>query len=134
MSTVVEVSVPTVPTEPKTGTKTRPEVFLDAAALLEEHGWTTGYLVDNEGKMCILGAVGRALGMWIYPFTNDDNEDVYAAAGEFIGADPEEVFGWNDDPRDDENGLAQVGVGQERAAEALRRLANGESWKEITSS
>lgn len=131
MSTVVEVSVPTVPTKPKTEPKTRPEVLLDAAALLEERGWTTGYLVDSDGKMCILGAVGRALGMWIHPHTNDDNEDVYTAAGEVIGADPEEIFAWNDDRR---NGQRDQGCGQTLAAEALRRLANGESWKDITSS
>jgi hypothetical protein len=39
------------------------EVMLQAADVLERHGWCKGQTFDEEGRHCILGAIGYALGM-----------------------------------------------------------------------
>lgn len=102
--------------------KSRREVLLDAAALIEEHGWTRGGQgmpnhEEHSGSLCILGAVACALG-----YGKDTGDDLmYLYAGDLVGCPDGDAWEWNDD-RDHGDGKDVV--------RALRRLADGATWEE----
>lgn len=115
--TVVEAPTPT-----EAPAKSRQEILLDAAALIEEHGWTRGGSgmpgnEDHIGMFCILGAVAYAMG-----YRRNDYESSYIDAGYIVGCpDPDDAWEWNDEHN--------PGYGR-KVVLALRRLADGATWEE----
>lgn len=120
--------------EPRTAPKTRRETLLDAAALIEEYGWTSGAkgvpgAVGHDGQLCMLGGIAKAMGL------SDIGASSYIEMAEVIHGKADHphrgmtmaymTYDWNDslDPA----------IGQSAVAQALRRLADGSSWEEAVS-
>jgi len=47
---------------------TSTEILEKAAQLLMEHGWTQGELIENDGRMCAIGAIKMAAGGRVVDF------------------------------------------------------------------
>lgn len=116
----------TIVHEPRTGTKTRRETLLDAAALIEEHGWTWGCRgmpggSNHTGQLCILGGIAKALGS-----TSGLASDYIISAQVLYGGDHDAfmAYDWNDGLNNDPLKAQKIVV------RALRRLADGATWEE----
>lgn len=72
------------------------EVLEAAHDYMKEHGRTTFTLVDSEsGKVCLIGAIGKALGLSYY------QDNMYRAAEPYVQAmgfsNSAVAYRWNDD-------------------------------------
>ncbi len=78
------------------------ELLLEAANVLERHGWCQDVEVNERGEYCILGALGRATcdlhhekRTWdIHPKNLKPNYQAHIALAEEVG----DVPTWNDKP------------------------------------
>lgn len=145
MSTVLEPvriedpleAIPTLPEEPEQPKPDRREILLRAAEVVEERGLATATWESESGAVCLLGAIGVAMIEKGYPIDNrmPSSYSVHAASEYFLNdLDQDEII-----PRDGEAWAWSDQMmprlfrsRQYRAARALRRLADGASWRKAT--
>ena len=131
-----EIDVPSVSEEEGR----RREVLLKAIDILEKDGWTTGSegMIAGEGPFCLLGAVAHAMGdapvspQIVFKAGGPSGVErcyAYGQPAALLGADPESwresPWRWNDTQR-------YYRDGKERVLNALRRMANGATWNEVS--
>lgn len=138
MSVIVEETVEVALPEMDPGDACRREILLDAARLIEERGYTSGCRgMSLDGPFCMLGAIAAAMGA-------PQDEIIYSDDGESLMPGysydlPEAMIGWVSKPNrmaswrwsDSQRDYSDPAG---RVARALRRMANGLSWKEAIKS
>jgi hypothetical protein len=123
----------------------RRDVFLSAAEIMERDGYATGTkAMATSGPVCLLGAVGRAIGARavinqpIYDFDQGGCEIIvsptsydYLTTGAFVCERP--AIADELDPFIIQIWRFSDGRGKEAVVRALRAMANGKTFEEATS-
>jgi hypothetical protein len=84
-----------LPAKPKEATEA--EIYRRAAEVIERDGWTRGVLRDQRDRVCILGAIGRAVIELSH--TPRDPKEFSVAPSEVIdnAEEREALMRWNDE-------------------------------------
>jgi len=123
---IVEAPVVDVPTISKEEGRRR-EVLLRAAGIMEREGYAAGSRgMNTHGPKCLVGAVAHAMGAPTHALGSGARYHYHQAA-HLLGVPHNIAYGWSDDQR------FQGHCASQTVSSALRRLANGASWKEATS-
>lgn len=112
---------------------TKRDVLLHAAEIIDRDGWTRTTWVDENGRVCILGAVGKSaleLGYVEYDFGIFKNQVLWASRevlfGDLDSLDvpkaEEQMFTWNDTLKANE-GLPKRFRPPARVKQRLRAMA-----------
>lgn len=113
---------------------TKRDVFLRAAEVVEERGWQRYHWGDvDEGPVCLLGAIGVAtieMGVApLYATTASMASMSFRFERPDLWDDANDPWLWNDGLR---FAIRPSRRPKARVVAALRRLADGATWKEAT--